>query len=103
MKYTQLPPTYKDDVIAEAMYARELEYFHYEFDAINFRRLIAVLPDGAYKAGLVERLESTLIQMQNVDATYEALAAQISSPEAHAEAVLRTTEKRKAENEVRAS
>lgn len=96
MKYTQIPQTYKDDVIAEAMYARELEYFHYEFDATNFRRLLETAPEGPYRDNLTERLEATLAQMRNVDAIYEALTSQITSTAAHLEAVARTTEKRKA-------
>lgn len=95
MKYQQLLSTHKDDTIAEAMYSREMEYFAYEFDAINFKHLLANTPDGPYKQNLQERLDSTLAQMGNVDAIYDALASQITDQEAHAAAVLRTTEKRK--------
>ena len=95
MNYTQLPTTYKDDTIAEAMYAREMEYFHYEFDATNFRHLIEISPDGPYKQNLQERLDSTLAQMKNVDDIYAALQAQITDPQAHEAAVLRAIEKRK--------
>jgi hypothetical protein len=32
MNYEQLPTEYKYDTLADAMYAREVEYFHYDFD-----------------------------------------------------------------------
>lgn len=95
MQYTQLPPTYKNDTIAEAIYAREIEFFHYEFDANNFRHLLTLLPEGPYQQDVQNRLNSTLVQMANVDAIYHALVAQITDPEDYAAAVLRTTEKRK--------
>lgn len=96
MNYTQLPTTYKDDTIAEAMFAREMEHFHYEFDAANFRHLLATTPDGPYKQNLQERLDATLVQMKNVDDIYTALQAQITDPQTHQAAVLRAIEKRKA-------
>ena len=96
MNFAQLPTTYKDDTIAEAMYARELEYFHYQFDAQNFKHLLATEPAGPYRTDLENRLADTLAQMQKVDAIYAALQAQITDPEAHAAAVARAIEKRKA-------
>lgn len=96
MNYTQLPTTYKEDVIAEAMYAREMEYFHYEFDATNFRHLIQTAPDEAFRQEMAKRLDATLKQMETVEAIYAALQSQITSPEAHAAAVQRAIEKRKA-------
>lgn len=96
MNYTQLPATYKDDTIAEAMHAREIEFFHYEFDATNFRHLLDHLPDGPYRDGIEQRLAATLEQMANVEAIYAALQAQITDPQAHAAAVARAIEKRKA-------
>jgi len=97
MNYKQIPSSYKDDTIAEAMYGRELEYFHYEFDATNFKHLLLTAPAGSYRDNLQERLDSTLTQMANVDAIYEALKLQITSPQAHESAVIRAAEKRVAE------
>ena len=96
MKYAQLPPTYKDDTIAEALYAREVEYFHYEFDAINFAHLIAAAPPGPYRDSIQQRLDTTREQMAQVEAVHAALQAQITDPAAHAAAVARAIEKRKA-------
>jgi len=95
MKYTQLPKTYRDDVLAEAIYARELEFYHYEFDSINFTKLLQDMPVGDYRLNIEARLANTIEQMENVERIYNALQAQITDPEAHAAAVLRTTEKRK--------
>ncbi len=47
--YTQLSADYKYSVIAAAVYAREIEHFHYDFDRVNFEYLIEILPDGKYK------------------------------------------------------
>jgi hypothetical protein len=95
MNYTQLKQTYCDDVLAEALYAREVEYFHYDFDRINFSKLLETLPEGSYRSNVQERHDSTLAQMKNVDAIHAALLSQIKDPEAHAAAIVRTTEKRK--------
>jgi acid stress-induced BolA-like protein IbaG/YrbA len=103
MIYTQLSPGYKFEVIAEAVYGRELEHFHYDFDRRNVERLIAGLPDGDYKDSIAQRLADTLKQMANVDAIYAALMAQVDDPAAYAEAVKTVTKKREdAKNEVRA-
>ncbi len=96
MNYTLLDPTYKDDTIAEAMHARELEHFHYAFDATNFEHLLARTPPGPYHDQIAARLASTREQMANVEAIYAALQAQITDPAAHAAAVVRAIEKRKA-------
>ena len=94
MKYEQLASTYKDDVIAEAMYARELEYFHYEFDSINFMQLLTELPEGSARDDIENRLNDTLAQMDGVDRIYNALKSQITDIEAHQAAVQRAIVKR---------
>jgi len=94
MKYKQLPSTYKSDTIANAMYAREIEYFHYEFDATNFEHLIDNAPTGANTKDLQERLVNTREQMEAVDNTYKALEDQIVDQSEHEAAVIRTTKKR---------
>jgi len=101
MKHKQLPSTYKADTIASAMYAREVEYFHYDFDAKNFEHLIDNAPTGANTKDIQERLESTRAQMVAVENTYKALEAQITDQSEHEAAVIRTTKKRK-EDEIRA-
>lgn len=96
MNYSQLPPSYKYDVLAEAMYSRELEHFHYEFDATNFRRLLESASDGPYKQEIQARLDSTLEQMHKVDSIYSALKAQIDDEVEYAAAVARAVQKRNA-------
>lgn len=96
MKLTMLSQTYHDDTIAEAMYAREMEWFHYDFDRANFEYLLKQSLPAEYKKNVMERLASTKEQMANVDAIYSALASQIKSKVAHAAAVKRTTAKRAA-------
>ena len=95
MKYTQLPQTYRDDTLAEAMYGREIEFFHFDFDRINFAKLLETLPPSPYRDDVQKRHDETLERMATVKAIYEALESQITDPEVHAAAILRTTEKRK--------
>ena len=94
MKYEQLGKDYKSDVIADAMYAREVEYFHYEFDSINYEFLLNNAPKGADVTDIQKRLADTRLQMAAVDNTYEALKAQITDEAEHEAAVIRTTKKR---------
>lgn len=96
MIYTQLSPEYKYDTIAEAIYGREVEYFHYDFDRINFVYLLSVAPDGELKDTTAERLASTMQQMNSVEAIMNALRSQIDDEQAYLEAVVRVTTKRKA-------
>jgi hypothetical protein len=96
MKYEQLPTEYKYDTLADAMYAREVEYFHYDFDRKNFEHLLANATDNEFAANVAERLDTTRKQMGNVKAVVEALRAQIDDADAYAEAVERVTAKRKA-------
>lgn len=94
MKYTQLNDAYKFDVIADAVYARELEHFHYDFDRRNFEYLINTLPPGEYRLSIAKRLAETNAQIQNVEAIYASLIAQIDDKKAYAEAVKRSIKKR---------
>lgn len=104
MIYTQIPTSYKYDVIAEAIYGREIEHFHYDFDRVNFERLIATASDSEYKENIRQRLADTLGQMENVEAIYAALMAQVDDQDAYAEAVKRATQKREDQkNEARPS
>ena len=96
MKYAQLPIEYKYDVIADAMYSREAEYFHYDFDRINFEYLLANAADNEFAANVSERLDVTRKQMLNVLLVIEALRSQIDNDAEYAAAVERVTAKRKA-------
>jgi hypothetical protein len=96
MHYTQLPTSYKYEVIADAMYAREVEYFHYDFDRINFEHLLANASDNEFAANVAERLDATRKQMGNVAAVMAALRAQIDDQAEYEAAVVRVTAKRKA-------
>ena len=94
MNYKQLPNTYKYDIIAEALYGRELEYFHYEFDAINFRKMLEGMHPGEYRDNLEKRLNDTIEQMAKVDVIYKAIESQIDDQKEYFLAVLRMTAKR---------
>lgn len=96
MNYEQLPTEYKYDTLADAMYAREVEYFHYDFDRKNFEHLLANAKDNEFAANVAERLDATRKQMSNVMAVADALKAQIDDADAYAAAVERVTAKRKA-------
>ena len=96
MIYTQLSADYKYDVIVENIYAREMEYFHYDFDRINFLYLVSAVPDGEFKTNTAERLAATIQQMNSVEVIMAALRSQIDDEQAYAAAVVRVTAKRKA-------
>jgi predicted unusual protein kinase regulating ubiquinone biosynthesis (AarF/ABC1/UbiB family) len=98
MIYTQLSTNYKYDVIANAIYAREIEYFHYDFDRINFEYLLTQLPNGPYRTDIKTRLSNTIKQMHNVSLIIDALRSQIDDETAYNAAVERMTAKRATEN-----
>lgn len=87
MKYTQLDTDYKYRHLANAIYGREMEYFHYDFDRINFEHMVANMPDGAFKDDMVKRIADVSEQMQNVLAVLAALWAQVDDEDAYARAV----------------
>lgn len=96
MNYEQLSNNYKYDTLAEAMYTREVEYFHYDFDRKNFEHLLANATDNEFAANVAERLNSTRKEMGNVTLIISALKSQIEDEQAYAAAVERVTTKRKA-------
>jgi hypothetical protein len=96
MKYEQLSDDYKYDTLADAVYAREVEHFHYDFDRKNFEHLLANATDNEFAANVAERLNSTRKEMGNVEAIMTALKAQIKDEQAYADAVVRVTAKREA-------
>jgi hypothetical protein len=97
MIYTQLPPEYKYEILAEAIYGREVEYFHYDFDRINFEHILIGLPECEYRKNIEQRLTDTIGAMAQVEKTMAALVAQIDNVAAYAQAVLLATEKRAVE------
>lgn len=96
MEFEQLGQEYRDDHLAEAMYAREMEWFHYDFDKINFERMLTAVPPGNYADDINKRLQDTVAQMRAVDLIYAALKSQIADIAAHQRAVARAKEKREA-------
>ena len=96
MQYEQLSPEYKYDTLADTMYAREVEHFHYDFDRKNFEHLLANATDNEFAANVAERLNSTRKEMGNVMLIISALKSQIEDEQAYAAAVERVTAKRKA-------
>lgn len=97
MNYTQLPSDYKYRHLATAIYGREMEYFHYDFDRINFEHLAATLPDGTFKDDIINRIKEIEQQVQNTSAIVAALWAQVDDQEAYAKAVEYTTKQREQE------
>lgn len=96
MEYEQLELSYREDTLAAAMYARELEYFHYDFDRKNFEKLLEAFPEGEYRSNIEARLASTIEQMANVERIYVALKSQIIDQAAYEAAVVRVKKKREA-------
>lgn len=96
MNYEQLSQEYQDDVLADALYAREVEWFHYNFDRVNFEHLLLSLPPGEYRSGIERKLSSTIVQMNAVELIYAALKSQITDVVAHSAAVSRVSAKREA-------
>jgi hypothetical protein len=97
MHYNQIPETYRDDLIAEALYSREIEFFHYDFDRANFEFLLSVTPPGPELEDLKHRLSETQQRMASVSRYIAALNAQITDQSAHASAVARAKAKRESQ------
>lgn len=94
MKYEQLSDEYQADTLADALYAREVEFFHYDFDRGNFEKMIESMPPSQFRESIQARLNETLVQMGNVEAIYAALRSRITDPQAHQEAIARCARKR---------
>ena len=95
MKYEQLSDEYQADTLADALYAREVEFFHYDFDRGNFEKMIESMPPSPFRESIQARLSETLVQMGNVEAIYAALRSRITDPQAHAAAAARCAKKRR--------
>jgi hypothetical protein len=99
MDYTQINDDYRYDTIADAIYAREVEHFHYNFDRVNFLYILTRGgQDETFIAEVAERMQSTIVQMKKVAVMTDALRAQIEDPAAYDRAVQRVTEKRASAN-----
>lgn len=96
MKYVQLSQDYQDDALADALYARELEWFHYDFDRANFVEMLRMLPASEFRDMIAKRLEETIVQMQRVEIIHASLELRITDIAAHEAAILRVTAKRNA-------
>lgn len=96
MEFQQLDPSYEYDVLASAMYMREVEYFHFACDVKNFDNILATVEPCAYTENIAQRREETLARMKEVDAIYFALKSQILDQAAFDAAVLRQKAKRDA-------
>ena len=94
MNYTQLDTDYKYRHLAKAIYDREMEYFHYDFDRINFEHIVANMSDGAFKDDLLKRIADVSEQMQNVLSVLGALWAQVDDQDAYVRAVEYVTRER---------
>jgi len=97
MIYKQLDKNYKYRHLAGAIYAREMEYFHYDFDRINFEHLVANLPPSTWRDDVEKRLHDTKTQMSHVIAIIDALYSQIDDEDAYAEAVAYNAQQREKE------
>lgn len=98
MQFTQFNGNdYKYDLLAENIYSREMEYFHYEFDKKNFETMLLTMPEGELKDQMNQRLVDTLKQMSIVDGIHYALTQQITDQTAYAAAVERAAAKRAAQ------
>ena len=96
MIYTQLTQEYQDDVIAEALYSREREHFHYDVDRKNFIEMLKTLPAGEYKDQIQKRANETASRMNEVDTIYVALETTGPKGQAMTDAIVRTKAKRDA-------
>ena len=96
MIYKQLTQEYMDDVIAEAMFIREREHFHYALDYENMQNMLKLAPEGPFKQNLVKRLGETAQRMQEVDIIYAALESRVEDQQRHIAAVTRVQAKRAA-------
>lgn len=93
MEYSQINSTYKYDMLAENIYNRQMEHFHYNFDKVNFENILQTA-SGVYRADIEQRLADTIAQMNIVESIYNALIAQIDNPAEYAAAVARAEAKR---------
>lgn len=95
MRYSQLNAAYKYDVLAGALYAREVELFHYRFDAENYRHILHSAAPGKFREDISKRLSEAESAIETVVAVIAALESQISDTKAFKKAVSLAAAKRR--------
>lgn len=94
--YKHCTDDYQWDIIAEQIYNREHEHYHYELDRQNFVKMLETLEPGQFRDQIQERLDSTIREQSKVEAVYNALQAQIDDQAAFDAAMARVVAKRAA-------
>jgi hypothetical protein len=94
--YSHCTDDYQWDVIAEQLYNREHEHYHYELDRQNFVKMLETLEPGPFREEVQERLTSTIREQNKVEAIYNSLLAQIDDKAAFDAAMARVIAKRAA-------
>lgn len=94
MQFTQLNDDYKYDVLAEQMYAREVEWFHYDLDIQNFQRMLDSNDANINREYFQQRIQETQGQMAIVESVYNALKVQITDQAKFDAACARAAQKR---------
>jgi len=106
MQYQQLTQDEMDDVIAENLYGREVEHFHYELNRKNYEEMLKTLPAGdaggapddreaaAYRAYIEGLVKTEAAGRDKTERTYDALATNLADPTRKAAAIERATAKR---------
>ena len=89
MEYSLLESTYKYDILAENIYQREKEYFHYQMDIENFNHMLANPIEGYDVGYIAQRIEETQKQQNICLQVYNALKAQITNQTAYDDALAR--------------
>ena len=97
MELDLIDMSHHDDVIAEGMYMRQMEYLHYQMDLTQVNIALAgteLSPE--VRAQFEQRKGEIEHQMGVVEGYYNGLKSQVRSPELHAAALQRNAEKRAA-------
>lgn len=96
MLYVLLEEEKRDDHLAESLYNREMEHFHYGFDQAVFIKMLETLGPGEYRDRIQKHLEDTSKRMAEVQSIHAALTAKITDHAAHGRAAARMKAKRDA-------
>lgn len=89
MEYNLINPNYKYDTLAQALRGRQQEHFHYNFDKTNFEQMLTTLEPGEQRDRIQHLLNSTIVEMNKVEAIYNALMTQVDDETKLAEAIAR--------------
>jgi hypothetical protein len=94
---SQLAPTYKYDVLADAIYGRQLGIFHYQFNITNYEHVLASgTITNEYRAQVTAAIINEQRELDKDQAILAALVAQIDDQVAYDAAVVRAEAKRAA-------